>query len=72
MGYFNKDLLINSALAAGLVLFGAFTSGHISAEAGVGAIAGAAIVFITRLKNYSDTQMKKNKKGEGYFNLANL
>ena len=44
--------LINSALAAGLVFFGAFTTGQISWNVICAAIGAALIVFLTKFKDY--------------------
>lgn len=60
-------ILINSAIAGGLVLFGAFSGGTISLEGIVAAIGGMGVAFLTQLR----TELQpKNKKGafNGIFN----
>jgi len=56
-----KLALINSGIAAGLVFLGSFTSGHISTETFIAALAAAGILFLTKTKDYMD---KVQKKGE--------
>ena len=70
--YSSVDLLINSALAAGLVFFGAFTTGQVTATSICAAAAGAAIVFLTRLKNASDKKMMVNQMKQEASRLSDI
>lgn len=44
--------LINSGIAAGLVFLGAFSTGHITTQAVIAAIAAGGTTFLTKMKEY--------------------
>ena len=53
---------INSALAAGLVFVGACVAGNIDAATLLAAFGAAAIVFLTKFKNYWDGEAGEYSK----------
>lgn len=62
--------LINSGLAGLLVLFGAFTAGHIDKEVVIFAGLASAIVFITKFKEYWDGE--RNQFSTQMFNFVKV
>ena len=61
-------VLINSAIAGGLVLAGAFTTGQeITYQGCIAAIAAAVIVFLTKMRDYYAKQLNKKALKGGLF-----
>ena len=54
-----KIALINGLIAAGLVFFGAFTSGTITPTVMIAASAAAITAFLTNIKAFIDNSRKK-------------
>jgi len=52
--------LINSALAGGLILVGALSTGDISIQSFLAAVVAGVAVFLTKFKDYWSSTKRKN------------
>jgi len=62
MNYKVKSAIVTSSLSGALVFFGAFSTGHIDVKSLVAAVAAAAVVALTKFKDFWNNQEEAERR----------